>query len=147
MLPRVAGSPEGLPAWLDNGRLPAGSTGAAEILRLTNAERAAHGLPALTLSEDLNRAAQGQADHQAQLRTMTHDGNGGLGARLGAVGYTTGAENVAVGYGSLAEVMQGWINSPGHHANIVSTTMTEMGFALTLGEDGKPYYARVFGTR
>lgn len=131
----------------DDGSIPAGSAGAAEALDLTNAERAAFGLPALTVSEDLNRAAQGQADHQAAILTMTHDGNGGLGQRLGAVGYRAGAENVAAGQRSVAEVVQGWIDSPGHHANIVHPDMTEVGFAVAFGADGRSYWTQVFGTR
>ena len=131
----------------DDGSIPAASQGAAEALDLTNAERAAFGLPALTISEDLNRAAQGQADHQASILQMTHEGNGGLGARLGAVGYRAGAENVAAGQRSIGEVVQGWIDSPGHHANIVDPGMTEVGFAVAFGADGRSYWAQVFGTR
>lgn len=131
----------------DDGSIPAASQGAPEALGLTNAERVAFGLPALTISEDLNRAAQGQADHQASILTMTHDGNGGLGARLGAVGYRAGAENVAAGQRSVGEVVQGWIDSPGHHANIVDPDMTEVGFAVAFGADGRSYWAQVFGTR
>lgn len=131
----------------DDGSIPAASQGAAEALEATNAERAAFGLPSLTISEDLNRAAQGQADHQASILQMTHEGNGGLGARLGAVGYRSGAENVAAGQRSVGEVVQGWIDSPGHHANIVNPDMTEVGFAVAFGADGRSYWAQVFGTR
>ncbi|PWD50819.1 CAP domain-containing protein [Serinibacter arcticus] len=131
----------------DDGAIPAASQGAEEALVLTNAERAAFGLPPLTVSADLNTAAQVQADHQASIGEMTHDGNGGFGERLGAVGYRTGAENVAVGQRSVAEVVQGWISSPGHHANIVNEDMTEMGFAVAFGSDGRAYYAQTFGTR
>ncbi|GMA32678.1 CAP domain-containing protein [Litorihabitans aurantiacus] len=131
----------------DDGAIAAGSRGAAEALDLTNAERAASGLPALTSSADLDRAAQVQADHQAAILEMTHDGNGGLGSRLGAVGYRAGAENVAVGQRSVGEVVQGWIESPGHHANIVHPDMTEMGFAVAFGTDGRAYWAQVFGNR
>lgn len=131
----------------DDGSIPAASQGAAEALEATNAERAAFGLPALTISEDLNRAAQGQADHQAAILEMTHEGNGGLGARLGTVGYRSGAENVAAGQRSVGEVVQGWIDSPGHHANIVNPDMTEVGFAVAFGADGRSYWAQVFGTR
>ena len=131
----------------DDGALPPQSQGAEEALVLTNAERAEYGLAPLTVSEDLNRAAQGQADHQASILEMTHDGNGGLGERLGAVGYRAGAENVAVGQQTVAQVVQGWIDSPGHHTNIVDADMTEMGFAVAFGTDGRAYFAQVFGDR
>ncbi|MFT4187775.1 MAG: CAP domain-containing protein [Aeromicrobium sp.] len=132
----------------DDGTLPLASDGAAEALELTNAERARHGLPPLTLDDELNAAAQLQADHQAEILTMTHDGLGGLASRLGQAGYEalSAAENVAVGQMSIAEVVQGWIDSPGHHANIVTPEFTHMGFAVTVGSDGRAaYYAQEFG--
>lgn len=131
----------------DDGRLPLGSDGAQEVLDLTNAERARNGLPALARSDDLDRAAQVQADHQAAILEMTHEGNGGLGSRLASVGYATGAENVAAGYLTLAEVVQGWIDSPGHHENMLREEVSEMGFALAVGADGRAYVAQVFGHR
>ncbi len=133
----------------DNGTIPARSDGAAEVLTLTNAARAEGGLPALTLNDPLNAAAQSQADHQAEILEMTHDGGGGLGERVAATGYNArvAAENVAVGYPSIAEVVQGWIDSPGHYANIMNTDVTEMGFAVAFGSDGRAYYAQVFGAQ
>ena len=54
---------------------------------------------------------------------------------------------MAVGQRSVAQVVQGWIDSPGHHANIVHESMTEMGFAVSFGSDGRAYFAQVFGDR
>lgn len=131
----------------DDGSIPAGSGGAAEVLDRTNAERALGGLGPLTSNEQLDVAAQSQADHQAAILEMTHEGNGGLGERVRTAGYTprVAAENVAVGYPSVAEVIQGWVDSPGHYENIMNPDVTEMGFAVAFGSDGRAYYAQVFG--
>ncbi|PFG18691.1 CAP domain-containing protein [Serinibacter salmoneus] len=132
-----------------DGSLPLGSEGAERILDLTNGERAAVGLAPLTLSEELNAAAQLQADHQAEILEMTHDGLGGLGARFDAAGYDyrLALENVAVGQRTLDQVAQGWVDSPDHYENMVNPEVTEMGFAVTVGVDGRAYYAQEFGVQ
>lgn len=77
---------------------------------------------------------------------MTHEGNGGLGARITAQGYRwcSAAENVAEGYPTAKAVFVGWVNSPGHLANILSDN-TEMGLAVSTGSDGNLYWAQDFG--
>lgn len=130
-----------------DGNLPLGSQGAERVLELTNAERARTGLAPLTVDSELNAAAQLQADHQAEILEMTHDGLGGLGARFDTAGYDyrLALENVAVGQRTLEQVTQGWIDSPEHYENIVNREVTEMGFAATVGADGRAYYAQTFG--
>lgn len=131
----------------DDGSIPSGSEGAEEVLVLTNVERAKVGLAGVSLSDRLNAAAQLQADHQASILEMTHEGNGGLSNRVASVGYEArvAAENVAVGYPSIDDVVRGWIDSPGHYENIVNPDVTEMGFAVAFGSDGRAYYAQVLG--
>lgn len=131
----------------DDGSMPAGSDGAEEALVATNIQRARGGLLGLTINDRLNAAAQEQADHQAAILEMTHDGGGGLGERVLRAGYDArvAAENVAVGYPSVGEVMGGWIDSEGHYANIMNPDVTEMGFAVAFGSDGRAYFAQVFG--
>lgn len=71
-----------------------------------------------------------------------------LDSRLEAVGYRMQAsgENVAEGYPSAAAVLAGWMTSPGHRANIVSTAFTQMGAGVATASNGRRFHAQVFGT-
>jgi uncharacterized protein YkwD len=121
-----------------------------EIVVRTNAERQALGLPALARNAALMSAAQLQADQMAALNTMAHDLPGAAypspSSRLDAVGYRMSAsgENVAEGYPTPAAVVAGWMTSPGHRANIISTQFTEMGAGFATAKNGRKFYAQVF---
>ena len=130
----------------------AAPTQAEELVTRTNAQRVALGLPPLARETALMRAAQLQADQMAALNTMAHDlphaAYPTLDARLAAVGYRMAAsgENVAEGYPSAAAVVAGWMTSPGHRANIVSTLFTQMGAGMATGSSGHRFHAQVFGS-
>lgn len=78
---------------------------------------------------------------------MSHTGSDGsnAGARLRANGgsFSTWAENVAAGYGSAAGVVDGWMNSSGHRANILNPSMTQIGVAAATAADGTTYWTMV----
>lgn len=120
------------------------------VLDLTNAERARHGLGPLELDDRLMQAAQGHSDCQASRRTMTHEGPRGEspGDRITATDYEwrRWAENVAMGYRTPDDVVAAWMNSPGHRANILKSTITEIGLGLAYGSDGAPYWTQLFAT-
>ena len=67
--------------------------------------------------------------------------------RLAAAEYRWQAagENLAFGQQSAAAVVAGWMQSPGHRANILHATFTEMGVAYLTDTNGRPYYVQVFG--
>jgi uncharacterized protein YkwD len=117
----------------------------------TNAARRAAALPALGRSMNLMSAAQMQADQMAQANTMAHDIPSAayptLQSRMDAVSYPYRAvgENVAEGYQGGAGVVQGWMRSPGHRANILSAEYTELGTGAARARNGRAYYAQVFG--
>ncbi|KAG1664964.1 hypothetical protein FOA52_001976 [Chlamydomonas sp. UWO 241] len=73
---------------------------------------------------------------------MTHEGLGGLGARVDAAGYaySTVCENVAEGQDSIVEVVRAWMQSPSHRANLLNVDVVHMGG----GRVGR-YWAQVFG--
>ncbi len=126
------------------------SAAGAEIVERTNAERARRGLGALARNASLMRAAQIQAGQMAAQRKMAHDLPGAeypsLSSRLGAVGYKMRAsgENVAEGHPTATAVVAGWMTSPPHRENIISTRFTEMGAAVATGSNGRRYYVQVF---
>lgn len=127
------------------------ATIADDVFNRTNNERRRTGLPALTKSLNLMRAAQIQADQMASARRLDHDLPGAtyptLASRLAAVSYTLGAagENIGEGYRSSSEAVAGWMGSAGHRANILSTRFTEMGTGVATARDGRQYWAQVFG--
>jgi uncharacterized protein YkwD len=122
---------------------------AAEVLRITNAERAKAGCSALTVNAQLTTAAQRHTDWQAANDTMSHTGAGGSnpGSRITAAGYRwrSYGENVAYGYSTPAAVMTGWMNSPGHRANILNCSFKEIGIGVARGGRGL-YWTQDFGT-
>ena len=121
------------------------------IVQLTNAERSNPGLPALRASSRLNEAAQLHADQMARLGRLAHDLSGAQYPRpehrLAAAGYqwSAYAENIAMGQSTAAAAMDSWMRSSGHRANILSTSVTEIGVGVARDSAGRPYYVQVFG--
>jgi uncharacterized protein YkwD len=121
-----------------------------EIVVRTNAERQKLGLAVLSRNAALMNAAQLQANQMAALNRMAHDLPGAsypsLSSRLDFVRYQMRAsgENVAEGYPSPAAVVAGWMTSPGHRSNIVSTQFTQMGAGVATAQSGRKFYAQVF---
>ena len=126
---------------------------AAEVLALTNAHRASVGVSPLAGSSSLNDAAMWKAAHMAQFRYMTHDDPAPPIARTIAqrvidCGYDSGAgENIAYGYGTPEEALEGWLSSAGHRRNVENTIYKVIGIGAAVAADGTPYWVQVFGTR
>ncbi|WP_131774098.1 CAP domain-containing protein, partial [Protofrankia symbiont of Coriaria myrtifolia] len=90
-------------------------------------------------SEDM--AANSYMDHVSlDGRTMT-DRATASGYRYRMLG-----ENVAAGQNSPAEVMDGWMNSPGHRRNILNGEFTQIGVGYARGGSYGIYWTQVFGT-
>ena len=106
--------------------------------------------PPLALSGTLGGVASGHAVDMAQHNYFEHvDPAGHTPAdRVRAVGYreTLVGENIAYGPESVEEVVQGWLNSPGHCANIMDPRFVEMGIADAPGQVGRRglYWVQVF---
>ncbi|MCO6003578.1 CAP domain-containing protein [Actinoallomurus purpureus] len=122
---------------------------AAQVLSLTNSERAQHGCSALTINAKLARAAQGHSADMVARHFFDHtnpDGKG-PGERLAAVGYPQAAwgENIASGQQTPAAVMNSWMNSPGHRANILNCAYRAIGIGVAF-RGGTPYWTQDFGS-
>ncbi len=117
---------------------PAAATSVtAEVTRLTNVERAKAGCGALRTEPKLAAAALAHSKDMVARGYFSHtspDGKG-PGDRAAAAGYARwSGENIAKGYQTPAAVVQGWMNSPGHKANILncSSKATGVGYDATL---------------
>ncbi|MEU6076693.1 CAP domain-containing protein [Micromonospora sp. NPDC047074] len=122
------------------------SSQARQVVNLVNAERAKAGCGALSIDDKLTTAAQRHSQDQADHRNMSHTGSDGSnpGTRLDRVGYAwrTYGENVAWNQQTPAAVMDAWMNSSGHRANIVNCAFTEIGVGVA--SSNGPYWTQVF---
>ncbi len=126
------------------------------VVELTNEFRAENGLSGLTLNPLLTTAADNHSQNMAILDFFDHTGADGssIGDRVAATGYnySTAGENIAAGYSTPEEVVQGWIDSPGHRANLLNSDFTEIGVGYhflendTGSENYNHYWTQVFGT-
>lgn len=120
-----------------------------EAIALTNAERAAAGLPPLAANAALTQAALAHAADQASTGVMSHTGSDGSdpGTRIARSGFSgsTWGENVAAGYATAASVVAGWMGSPGHRANILNPGFTQIGLASAVAADGTRFWTMALG--
>ena len=110
------------------------------LLKLHNDQRKLEGLPALELDEALCQYAQNHAEWMAQNQSMTHSN---VNALLGK--FSTAGENIAYNQQTENDVMNDWMNSSGHRANIMSTNFSKVGFGVARN-NGQPYWCTCFGT-
>lgn len=110
-----------------------------EQLAIINAERAAAGCGPLALNPKLTAAAQGHSEDMAARNYFSHTSLDGTSPsqRVTRAGYDwqmTG-ENIAAGHATVAGVMQRWMDSDGHRANILNCSYTEVGIGHTYQAD------------
>jgi uncharacterized protein YkwD len=122
------------------------------VLAASNAERAKAGCPALRMDERLRTAARLHSEDMVNSGYFSHtspDGSG-PGERLRDAGYPTDrgwAENIARGYGTVVAVMDGWMNSDGHRANILNCSMKALGVGVARSGNGRLTWTQSFGGR
>lgn len=122
------------------------------LLRLTNIERTKQGLATLQLSPQLIQAAQHHAEDMAINNYFSHNALDGssVGDRVERTGYQymAVAENIGSGVQTPEQVVQKWMNSPIHRANILNPRLTEIGFGYATNPNShyKRYWVQVFGT-
>lgn len=131
---------------------PAGSMSAyeAQVVTLTNAQRVANGCAALRADDRLVTAARKHSADMVTKSFFSHTGSNGSDfvAREVGAGYPSSgpsAENIAWGYRTPQEVVTGWMNSPGHRANILNCSSVAVGVGMVLQADGTPYWTQDFG--
>lgn len=123
------------------------------IVSLTNEERAELAVPALAESAVLAAAAQAKADDMAARGYFAHYTPEGRSPWywLDQAGYAyqRAGENLAVNFSDSEDVVDAWMRSPTHRANIAKGTYSEIGVAMARGEfEGKRavFVVQFFGT-
>jgi uncharacterized protein YkwD len=118
------------------------------ILNRTNQHRRNVGAPALTRSPSLTNACQRHANDMARMNRLQHTGsdgsNGGTRARAAGFPWTAWGENIAAGYSSSSAVVNAWMNSSGHRANMLSRRFTRVGIGVQSSSRGVIYYCMLF---
>ena len=108
--------------------------GTSEVASLSNQYRANAGLAALTLNSQLTSSAQAKANDMANNSYFAHDSPAGLSPwyffDAAGYSYSTAGENLALTNQSASSVVDGWYNSPGHRANMLNTSFTEVGYGI-----------------
>ncbi|MFJ9376926.1 CAP domain-containing protein [Streptomyces sp. NPDC101455] len=122
---------------------------AEKVVELTNAERARAGLRALAVDPLLAAAAQAHSTDMVARAFYSHTSPDGSqpwdrAAAAGSRRRTIG-ENIACGQRSAAEVVEGWMNSPGHRANILKPDFTHIGIGFAGGGQTGTYWTQLFG--
>ena len=121
---------------------PSDSTGASsknvdnlsfeeQVVALVNEQRAANGLKPLTLSTELSNAARAKSQDMHDKKYFAHESPtyGSPFEMLTSFGisYRSAGENIAMGYSTPEAVMNAWMNSSGHRANILNASYTKIG--------------------
>lgn len=120
----------------------------SDMLKQVNAQRAKNGKSALTLNQSLCASARVRASEIAKDGCFSHirpDGSGCFTA-ISGVSYRTAGENIAMGtwgYYGVDEIMDGWMNSEGHRANILNGDFSEVGFGCVV-VNGNGYWVQMF---
>ncbi len=119
---------------------------AAQVVVLTNAQRVKAGCKPLKVDSRLNLSAQRHSADMAKRNYFEHEDPDGhdFADREKAAGFVgdSGGENIAMGQTSAAEVMNDWMNSPGHRRNILDCSFTLIGVGYVA--DGH-YWTQNFG--
>jgi uncharacterized protein YkwD len=124
-----------------------------EVVRLVNLEREIANLHPLAWDNALGAAAWDHSTDMAQQDYFSHTSLDGrqFNQRITAAGYpySTGGENIACGYSTPQAVMNGWMNSSGHRANILNASFCDIGvgYAFESASSYRYYWTQDFGRR
>lgn len=121
-----------------------------EVVTIVNDERAAAGCGAVTSNGKLVAAATGHSRDMADNGYFDHTSQDGRSFtdRARAQGYQSAiGENIAYGQTSAASVMDAWMKSDGHRANILNCDAKVIGMGVAKNGDGTLYWTQMFGSQ
>ncbi len=105
------------------------------LLEATNSQRVQAGIATLSLNNQLSTAAQNKANDMAKKNYWSHETPEGKQpwvfiAQTGYI-YNKAGENLAFGFDTNNQVIDGWLNSATHRANMLDSNFQEVGFGIT----------------
>ena len=121
-------------------------TRSQETLQLINEQRAANGLSNLTTSDKLYEASCVRAKEIADTFSHTRPNGDSAFTVLDRMNifFMCAGENIAMGFPTPESVVTGWMNSPGHRANILGADYTAAAVGVYLAPDGYYYWSIFF---
>ena len=124
---------------------PGGYT--SEVVSLVNQTRAGNSLTGLQNNSQLTSSAQGHTNWMARAQNLTHGTVEEMSQRIRDAGYTGSpiGENIAWGQTSPSAVMDSWLNSPPHRANILDSRYRNIGVGCVIDRYGKYWWTQNFG--
>lgn len=119
-----------------------------QVVTLVNQERAKQGLSPLTLNTKLSSVAETKAADMRDKNYFSHTsptyGSPFDMMKQFGISYKSAGENIAMGQKTPESVMNGWMNSEGHRANILNANYTEIGVGYVTDSNGKTYWVQMF---
>ena len=116
-----------------------------EVIRLVNEIRASNGLKTLTYDWELARVAEYKSRDMRDRGYFSHTsptyGSPFQMMKSFGISYRSAGENIAMGYKTPEAVVNAWMNSPGHKANILNSSFTHIGIGYV--KDGN-YWTQMF---
>lgn len=119
-----------------------------EVIRLVNVERSKYGLQMLTKNWEAARVARIKSQDMIDKKYFAHN-SPTYGSPFNmmenfGLKFSSAAENIAMGQRTAADVMNAWMNSPGHRANILSKTVSQIGVGAAKSANGTMYWTQMF---
>lgn len=117
-----------------------------QVVNLVNIERAKEGLAPLTIDKNVQKAAQVRAEEIVTSFSHTRPNGSSFSTALAEqnVSYRRAGENIAWGQRSPEEVVNAWMNSAGHRANIMNSSFTRIGVGYYQNARGVKYWSQLF---
>lgn len=119
-----------------------------QVVTLVNQQRAKYGLQSLTQNWQLSRVARYKSQDMVKLNYFGHTsptyGSPFTMMQNFGIRFTAAGENIAMGQRSAQEVMNAWMNSPGHRANILSPAYNQIGVGVAKTSSGVYYWTQEF---
>ena len=142
--------------WIDTGEDGGGtdsgfgavSSYASEVADIVNQERTSQGLSPLSYDSQLAELAQKKAEDMAENGYFSHQsptyGSAFDMMNEAGISYRSAGENIARGQRTPEAVMDSWMNSSGHRANILSSSYSSVGVGYAEDENGTAYWVQMF---
>jgi uncharacterized YkwD family protein len=119
-----------------------------KVAQLVNIEREKNGLQPLTFDSSISKVARAKSKDMADNNYFAHQSPtyGSAGDMLSNFGikWSAWGENIASGQNTPEEVVNAWMNSEGHRANILSPNFGKIGVGYVTNTSGTPYWTQLF---
>jgi uncharacterized YkwD family protein len=119
-----------------------------QVFDLVNKERSARGLGTLKYNSEVARCARFKSEDMIDKGYFSHTsptyGSPFKMMESFGIRFSNGGENIAYGQKTAQEVMNSWMNSAGHKANILSAAYTQMGVGVAKASNGTLYWTQLF---